>query len=189
MHAAKQAEIPHPPPDAGQAARRPSFERKEMQSKKTKIVCTMGPATESEDVLRELIKAGMERRPLQLLARQPRLPPRRRRARPQGLGRAWHPRGHPARHQGPECAPACSRMAEKVHFETGDKTIITTGRRRRGQPRALLARLQEPPQRGQARRPHPHRRRPARVQRLTRSRTRTSTARSATPATWASTRA
>ena len=30
-----------------------------MQSKKTKIVCTMGPATESEDVLRQLIKAGM----------------------------------------------------------------------------------------------------------------------------------
>ena len=30
-----------------------------MQSKKTKIVCTMGPSTESEDVLRELIKAGM----------------------------------------------------------------------------------------------------------------------------------
>ena len=31
-----------------------------MQSKKTKIVCTMGPATESEDVLRELIKAGIQ---------------------------------------------------------------------------------------------------------------------------------
>ena len=28
-------------------------------TKKTKIVCTMGPATESDDVLRELIKSGM----------------------------------------------------------------------------------------------------------------------------------
>ncbi|MGN0287169.1 MAG: pyruvate kinase [Atopobiaceae bacterium] len=30
-----------------------------MASKRTKIVCTMGPATESDDVLRELIKSGM----------------------------------------------------------------------------------------------------------------------------------
>ena len=30
-----------------------------MTTKKTKIVCTMGPATEDENVLRELIKAGM----------------------------------------------------------------------------------------------------------------------------------
>ena len=29
------------------------------QTKRTKIVCTMGPATEDENVLRELIKAGM----------------------------------------------------------------------------------------------------------------------------------
>lgn len=30
-----------------------------MSTKRTKIVCTMGPATESDDVLRELIKSGM----------------------------------------------------------------------------------------------------------------------------------
>ncbi|MDU2589777.1 MAG: pyruvate kinase, partial [Atopobium sp.] len=30
-----------------------------MARKKTKIVCTMGPATESDEVLRELILAGM----------------------------------------------------------------------------------------------------------------------------------
>ena len=30
-----------------------------MTEKRTKIVCTMGPATESDEVLRELIKAGM----------------------------------------------------------------------------------------------------------------------------------
>jgi pyruvate kinase len=30
-----------------------------IQQKKTKIVCTMGPATEDDDVLRELIKSGM----------------------------------------------------------------------------------------------------------------------------------
>ncbi|MGN0055255.1 MAG: pyruvate kinase, partial [Atopobiaceae bacterium] len=30
-----------------------------MANKRTKIVCTMGPATESDDVLRELIKSGM----------------------------------------------------------------------------------------------------------------------------------
>ena len=29
------------------------------QKKKTKIVCTMGPATESDEVLTELIKSGM----------------------------------------------------------------------------------------------------------------------------------
>ena len=30
-----------------------------MQDKRTKIICTMGPATESDEVLRELIKNGM----------------------------------------------------------------------------------------------------------------------------------
>ena len=30
-----------------------------MSTKRTKIVCTMGPATESDEVLRELIKNGM----------------------------------------------------------------------------------------------------------------------------------
>ena len=30
-----------------------------MVAKRTKIVCTMGPATESDDVLRELIESGM----------------------------------------------------------------------------------------------------------------------------------
>ena len=34
-------------------------ERNSMSTKRTKIVCTMGPATESDEVLRELIKNGM----------------------------------------------------------------------------------------------------------------------------------
>ncbi len=34
--------------------------RKDIYEKKTKIVCTLGPATDDDNVLRELIKSGMD---------------------------------------------------------------------------------------------------------------------------------
>ena len=39
--------------------------------RKTKIVCTLGPATDREGVLRDMILCGHECGPLQLLARHP----------------------------------------------------------------------------------------------------------------------
>ena len=47
------------PPVRVPAVTRQENERKHMPIKRTKIVCTMGPATESDEVLRELIKSGM----------------------------------------------------------------------------------------------------------------------------------
>ena len=97
-----------------------------MQSKKTKIVCTMGPSTESEDVLRELIKAGMNVARFNFSHGSHDY----HRAGVERVRRVSAELGIPVAilldTKGPEVRTGVLENGEKVHFETGDKTIITT---------------------------------------------------------------
>ena len=97
-----------------------------MQSKKTKIVCTMGPATESEDVLRELIKAGMNVARFNFSHGSHDY----HRAGVARVRKVSAELGIPVAilldTKGPEVRTGVLENGEKVHFETGDKTIITT---------------------------------------------------------------
>lgn len=97
-----------------------------MQSKKTKIVCTMGPATESEDVLRELIKAGMNVARFNFSHGSHDY----HRAGVARVRKVSAELGIPVAilldTKGPEVRTGVLENGEKVHFETGDKAIITT---------------------------------------------------------------
>lgn len=97
-----------------------------MQSKKTKIVCTMGPATESEDVLRELIKAGMNVARFNFSHGSHDY----HRAGVARVRKVSAELGIPVAilldTKGPEVRTGVLENGEKVRFETGDKTIITT---------------------------------------------------------------
>lgn len=97
-----------------------------MQSKKTKIVCTMGPATESEDVLRQLIKAGMNVARFNFSHGSHDY----HRAGVARVRKVSAELGIPVAilldTKGPEVRTGVLENGEKVHFETGDKTIITT---------------------------------------------------------------
>ena len=96
------------------------------RTKKTKIVCTMGPATEDEGVLRQLIENGMNVARFNFshgsheyhkagIARV------RKVAEEVGV-----PVAILLDTKGPEVRTGVLENGEKVHFETGDKTIITT---------------------------------------------------------------
>ena len=97
-----------------------------MQSKKTKIVCTMGPATEDEAVLAELIKAGMNVARFNFSHGSHDY----HRAGVERVRKVSAELGIPVAimldTKGPEVRTGVLENGEKVHFETGDKTIITT---------------------------------------------------------------
>ncbi len=97
-----------------------------MTTKKTKIVCTMGPATEDENVLRELIKAGMNVARFNFSHGSHDY----HRAGVERVRRVSKELGMPVAimldTKGPEVRTGVLENGEKVHFETGDHTIITT---------------------------------------------------------------
>lgn len=97
-----------------------------MQDKKTKIVCTMGPATEDENVLRQLMKAGMNVARFNFSHGSHDY----HRAGVERVRKVSEEIGVPIAilldTKGPEVRTGVLEGGEKVHFETGDKTIITT---------------------------------------------------------------
>lgn len=94
--------------------------------KRTKIVCTMGPACDSDDKIREMIKAGMNVARFNF-SHGSHDEHRERVAR---VRRISEEIGKPIAilldTKGPEVRTGVLENGEKVHFETGDKTIITT---------------------------------------------------------------
>ena len=118
--------------------------------KRTKIVCTMGPACDNEDTLREMIKAGMN------VARfnfshgsyeehHERIERVRRLAAELG-----QPVGILLDTKGPEVRTGLLKDHKKVSVAEGDSIIVTAAPHHRGQPRlrrAHLPRLPQPPQR------------------------------------------
>ena len=97
-----------------------------MQEKKTKIVCTMGPATEDENVLRQLIENGMNVARFNFSHGSHDY----HRAGIARVRKVSEELGIPVAilldTKGPEVRTGVLENGEKVHFETGDKTIITT---------------------------------------------------------------
>ena len=159
-----------------------------MQSKKTKIVCTMGPATESEDVLRELIKAGMNVARFNFSHGSHDY----HRAGVARVRKVSAELGIPVAilldTKGPEVRTGVLENGEKVHFETGDKTIITTDDGVVGNHERFSLDFKNLPNEVK---PGDASSSTTACSSLTStpSRAPTSTARSPTPATWASTRA
>lgn len=101
-------------------------ERKSMQAKRTKIVCTMGPSTEDEGVLRQLIESGMNVARFNFSHGSHEY----HKAGIERVRRVAAEVGKPVAilldTKGPEVRTGVLENGEKVHFETGDKTIITT---------------------------------------------------------------
>ena len=97
-----------------------------MLDKKTKIVCTMGPACDDDDKLREMMLAGMNVARFNF-SHGSHDEHRERVAR---VRRISEEIGKPIAilldTKGPEVRTGVLENGEKVHFETGDKTIITT---------------------------------------------------------------
>ena len=97
-----------------------------MQSKKTKIVCTMGPACDDDATLAEMIKAGMNVARFNFSHGSY----DEHRGRIERVRRISDELGMPVAilldTKGPEVRTGVLENGEKVHFETGDKTIITT---------------------------------------------------------------
>ena len=97
-----------------------------MLSKKTKIVCTMGPATEDENVLRQLIENGMNVARFNFSHGSHEY----HKAGIERVRRVSELVGEPVAilldTKGPEVRTGVLEGGQKVHFETGDKTIITT---------------------------------------------------------------
>ncbi len=97
-----------------------------MTNKKTKIVCTMGPATEDEAVLAELIKNGMNVARFNFSHGSYDY----HRAGIERVRKVSKELGLPVAimldTKGPEVRTGVLENGEKVHFETGDHTIITT---------------------------------------------------------------
>lgn len=97
-----------------------------MLDKKTKIVCTMGPACDDDDKLREMMLAGMNVAHFNF-SHGSHDEHRERVAR---VRRISEEIGKPIAilldTKGPEVRTGVLENGEKVHFETGDKTIITT---------------------------------------------------------------
>ena len=97
-----------------------------MQAKRTKIVCTMGPSTEDEGVLRQLIESGMNVARFNFSHGSHEY----HKAGIERVRRVAAEVGKPVAilldTKGPEVRTGVLENGEKVHFETGDKTIITT---------------------------------------------------------------
>lgn len=97
-----------------------------MLYKKTKIVCTMGPSTEDEAVLAEMIKAGMNVARFNFSHGSYDY----HRAGVERVRKVSEQLGIPVAilldTKGPEIRTGVLKDGEKVHFEAGDKTIITT---------------------------------------------------------------
>ena len=97
-----------------------------MLDKKTKIVCTMGPACDDDNKLREMMLAGMNVARFNF-SHGSHDEHRERVAR---VRRISEEIGKPIAilldTKGPEVRTGVLENGEKVHFETGDKTIITT---------------------------------------------------------------
>ena len=97
-----------------------------MLPKRTKIVCTMGPATEDENVLRQLIENGMNVARFNFSHGSHEY----HKAGIERVRRVAEEVGVPVAilldTKGPEVRTGVLENGEKVHFETGDKTIITT---------------------------------------------------------------
>ena len=97
-----------------------------MQAKRTKIVCTMGPSTEDEGVLRQLIESGMNVARFNFSHGSHEY----HKAGIERVRRVAAEVGKPVAilldTKGPEVRTGLLENGEKVHFETGDKTIITT---------------------------------------------------------------
>ncbi|WP_307739489.1 pyruvate kinase, partial [uncultured Parolsenella sp.] len=97
-----------------------------MQPKRTKIVCTMGPATEDENVLRQLIENGMNVARFNFSHGSHEY----HKAGIERVRRVAEEVGVPVAilldTKGPEVRTGVLENGEKVHFETGDKTVITT---------------------------------------------------------------
>ena len=97
-----------------------------MLPKRTKIVCTMGPATEDENVLRQLIENGMNVARFNFSHGSHEY----HKAGIERVRRVAEEVGVPVAilldTKGPEVRTGVLENGEKVHFETGDKTVITT---------------------------------------------------------------
>ena len=97
-----------------------------MLAKRTKIVCTMGPSTEDENVLRKLIENGMNVARFNFSHGSHEY----HKAGIERVRRVADEVGVPVAilldTKGPEVRTGVLENGEKVHFETGDKTVITT---------------------------------------------------------------
>ena len=97
-----------------------------MQLKKTKMVCTMGPSCDDDDVVRDLLKAGMNVARFNFSHGDH----EEHRGRMERVRRVAAELGKYVAimldTKGPEVRTGVLENGEKVHFNTGDKTIITT---------------------------------------------------------------